>query len=411
MQNGSQVGTDMLYAGNILYYQQLAIANWGETVNWAIVPYTTAGPCNAPLTYSFTVMAEPDAGDTTVPAAVVYADLQNVTVTDPALITVPGIELNGESVQPTFDFHFGSAPSLATLRCIVMDQPQHDLPHPECCGAALTVTLPSGISTTIIFTSGGTFMPYQLLHWTGSSWEDISDLATFGAGSVTLAYTASLRASDEEFVINDGSGTLPVTLSSFNAVQTSEDYAQLAWTTQTETEMSGYYVFRSNSEDLASAERVSDLITAENNATTNTYRYVDTDVQMGQEYHYWLLSLGLNGDSQTFGPVSITITDSDPGSEVPEQIALGLHGAYPNPFNPSTTISYTLGETSAVQLDVFNFRGQHVRTLQTGNQTAGDHNVVWDGHDGQGQSVPSGMYLFRLRSNGTEYTSKAMLMK
>ena len=71
---------------------------------------------------------------------------------------------------------------------------------------------------------------------------------------------------------------------------------------------------------------------------------------------------------------------------------------YPNPGNPSTTITFTLPRTAHVTLEIYNLLGQRVRTLVDGAIDAGSHTVVWDGRDELGSSLSSGVYLYRLRA-------------
>jgi hypothetical protein len=84
---------------------------------------------------------------------------------------------------------------------------------------------------------------------------------------------------------------------------------------------------------------------------------------------------------------------------------------FPNPFNPSTTIRYTLGEETAVTLTVFNVHGREVRTLVRGTEQAGPHEAVWDGRDNHGQDVGSGLYFYLLRAGDFRNTRKMVLLK
>ncbi len=84
---------------------------------------------------------------------------------------------------------------------------------------------------------------------------------------------------------------------------------------------------------------------------------------------------------------------------------------HPNPFNPSTTISYTLPQSSPVRLQVFNLLGQPVRTLAEGEQAAGPHSVPWDGTDDQGRILSSGVYFYRLQSKNYSAVNKMLLLK
>jgi len=84
---------------------------------------------------------------------------------------------------------------------------------------------------------------------------------------------------------------------------------------------------------------------------------------------------------------------------------------YPNPFNPSTSIGFSLPERSLVKIRVFNSRGQLVRNLLDDIREKGQHTIVWDGKDGFGCSVSSGIYYIRLASGGQGATRKVMLLK
>lgn len=88
-----------------------------------------------------------------------------------------------------------------------------------------------------------------------------------------------------------------------------------------------------------------------------------------------------------------------------------LNQNYPNPFNPKTTISYQLIKNSEVYLAVYNQAGQKVRTLVQEKQGPGYQCVSWDGRDDAGQSLSSGIYLYRLQVDNKVQTRKLMLMK
>ena len=94
---------------------------------------------------------------------------------------------------------------------------------------------------------------------------------------------------------------------------------------------------------------------------------------------------------------------------IPLESYLGSN--YPNPFNPSTTIQYGLKEAGSVRINVYNSRGQLVRTLVDENKAAGTYRVVWDGKDGRNRSVSSGIYYFRMEAKGCMKTNKGILIK
>ena len=88
-----------------------------------------------------------------------------------------------------------------------------------------------------------------------------------------------------------------------------------------------------------------------------------------------------------------------------------LQQNYPNPFNPSTTIRYQLREAGAVELVVYNTLGQQVALLVNEYQAAGAHQAVWDARDQNGRSLPSGIYLYRLRSGEFVKSHKMLLAR
>jgi len=85
--------------------------------------------------------------------------------------------------------------------------------------------------------------------------------------------------------------------------------------------------------------------------------------------------------------------------------------AYPNPFNPRTTISLDLPRTAAVQLRLFDLRGRLVLTLQDGTLPAGHHDLAWNGTDGEGRGAAAGVYFYELKAGETHEVGKLMLVR
>jgi len=83
-----------------------------------------------------------------------------------------------------------------------------------------------------------------------------------------------------------------------------------------------------------------------------------------------------------------------------------LIGAYPNPFNPSTTVQYALAEFSWINLSVYNIRGQKLNTLYNGTNIPGEHSVVWNA-----SNFASGVYFISLETQGSTITQKVLLLK
>jgi hypothetical protein len=95
--------------------------------------------------------------------------------------------------------------------------------------------------------------------------------------------------------------------------------------------------------------------------------------------------------------------------EAPNGVSLA--GNYPNPFNPETDISFSLPERTQVSLVIYNILGEKVKVLANGEMDAGSHTMHWDGRDGAGNSVASGVYFYRLKTENFDKTMKMVLMK
>jgi len=84
---------------------------------------------------------------------------------------------------------------------------------------------------------------------------------------------------------------------------------------------------------------------------------------------------------------------------------------FPNPFNPTTTIAFSLAGRSHVVLAIYDVRGALVRTLVNETRTAGDYRIEWDGRNNAGSSVSSGVYFYRLVAGTFQSTKKMVLLK
>jgi hypothetical protein len=91
--------------------------------------------------------------------------------------------------------------------------------------------------------------------------------------------------------------------------------------------------------------------------------------------------------------------------------ALSLHQNYPNPFNPSTTIRYSLPKRVLVTLEIFDIAGRRIVCLVDEKQPAGPYSVQWDGRNGRGAEVSSGIYLYRLSVGKDTIQRKMVLLR
>ncbi|MDZ4182009.1 MAG: LamG-like jellyroll fold domain-containing protein [Candidatus Cloacimonadaceae bacterium] len=205
--------------------------------------------------------------------------------------------------------------------------------------------------------------------------------------------------------------TLPIELSSFNAVPHAQNYVVLHWVTQSETDVMGYYIYRNTINDISSAIRVSPLIAATNSSSQTSYQYEDSEVTPGQWY-YWLQNIDFNGGDSFHGPVICTLSDGGGGGSVPVlPLISGFEAIYPNPFNPTAKITYNVSNAANVSISIYNSRGQLAKTFNEGSKEAGQYNVLWNGLDESGSACSSGIYMFRMSAGNEVYSRKAVLMK
>ncbi len=214
-------------------------------------------------------------------------------------------------------------------------------------------------------------------------------------------------------VVNDNQ-TLPVELSSFTAVLTADMFVRIAWMTESETNHLGYNILRGSNDSVSLAQRLNASIIDEGTGLGSqvSYDFTDAEVDAGSTYYYWLESVDLGGLSTLFGPLTITVSGqpNDPGApEIPS--VTQLQTAFPNPFNPSTSLRYSLKEAGKVRLEIYNLKGQLIRRFEHEHQHPGYYQQVWDGKDAAGNNVTSGVYIYRMVTGKYSSSRKMVLSK
>ncbi|MBI9113206.1 T9SS type A sorting domain-containing protein, partial [Maridesulfovibrio ferrireducens] len=245
-----------------------------------------------------------------------------------------------------------------------------------------------------------------------AAWEDVINLGgslSWNGSKVTISGLDTFS----EFVPGIDE-TLPVTLASFNAVQTTNKFAQINWVTASENGVLGYNLFRAENDNQDQAMRVTGtMIEALNSTTGGSYSFIDDEVEMNTTYYYWLQTNDFDGTSEMFGPVTVKISDQEDHDI--EEILLGtqLFSNYPNPFNPSTTISFSVAEPQVVTIDVYNVKGQLVQRVFNSKVDTPNikQNVVWNGKDADGRNVASGIYFTIMKAGNKTFSNKAILLK
>ena len=123
-----------------------------------------------------------------------------------------------------------------------------------------------------------------------------------------------------------------------------------------------------------------------------------------------------DGELSSDDTLLITVTslgihspDQEMSTQLPEQFA--LHYNYPNPFNPTTTISYDLPEQAQVTLSIYDLLGKKIKTLVNQSQDTGNKIVMWDGTDEVGRQVSAGVYLYHIQAGHFSRTRKMLFLK
>ena len=395
---------DIAYTSDIIYTHVFSGLAWDETVSWKVVPYNGNGDFVNPEIWEFTVMSEPDNPDE-VPSEVVYTE-EVYSGSDPAIISLPAINLGEGNVNPTIDFSYSSPETNFNITILVQDQPNNPLPYPENCAASFTPNLPNNNETTLTFNFSGTFTPNILLHWNESVWEDVTTLAnaTFGVGFVTFTWTSTGRGNETFVVNNGGESPLPVSLSSFTTTY-GNGSPIINWVTQSETNNLGWNIYRSVSQNTGQMIQINfDLIPGAGTTTEPTsYIFQDEyEVIKGNTYWYFLESVDDTGETSLYGPISLFIPFSEGELDIIPGITI-LKTNYPNPFNPNTLIRFDVKNNETAILTIFNIKGQIILTEQF---ESGKHNYEWDAREHS-----SGIYFYRLESESYSEVKKMVLVK
>ncbi|MDD2332032.1 MAG: choice-of-anchor J domain-containing protein, partial [Candidatus Cloacimonetes bacterium] len=149
--------------------------------------------------------------------------------------------------------------------------------------------------------------------------------------------------------------------------------------------------------------------------------YIEAPVEWTQ-YTYDLaayddqqIRIGINcvsHDAFFFMVDDVEVTGTGAGEDdLAPVVATKLFNNYPNPFNPETTIRFSVKEASPVTIEIYNVKGQRVRTLVNETKASGNYDVTWNGKDNHGRNVSSGIYYYKMNAGKFSSTKKMILMK
>ena len=249
---------------------------------------------------------------------------------------------------------------------------------------------------------------------------DMSFGSEFEFNPASIYYCSTTTLDTDHFVItycdfgSSYSGTgivgeieddpLPVELSSFTAVY-SNGNSILDWTTQSETNNSGWNIFRCETGNYDESIRVNHQHISGAGTCSEPTNYSFTDESSLIEnttYHYWLESTSFSGITADYGPISLTIplVDEDENHNPENE---GFHiSNFPNPFSANTTfLFHTAEDGMEIEIRIYNIKGEKIKTFsnlqisQSSNQQ-----IYWGGTDENHKPVKSGIYLYRLDIDG-----------
>ncbi|MCH8012223.1 MAG: CHRD domain-containing protein [Candidatus Marinimicrobia bacterium] len=205
---------------------------------------------------------------------------------------------------------------------------------------------------------------------------------------------------DSGFSVDNLSPAVP---SGLLALITEQDAVQLTWDAPVDADFEYFRIYRSNESgfDPSGIEPYSESIGT---------LFIDTEVSIDQIYYYILSAVDSHGNESGFSEeVSATIVGIEGGEIIPSDYV--LYDAYPNPFNPSTTIKYGLPYQSDATLIIYNLMGQEIVRWDEYNLTAGYYEKTWNGTNKFGVPVVSGVYLYKFITGDFVVTRKMLLLK
>lgn len=196
-----------------------------------------------------------------------------------------------------------------------------------------------------------------------------------------------------EFFEIDGVPLLPPT--NLAVVSNPEDeFATFSWEAPVTDEITGYDVY------------LDDLTVSVGN--TSDLEWIFSDLVNGQVYTAGVKAVYDTGVS-AMSTLEFTFEGTSTGNNLVS--VTKLQGNYPNPFNPETNIAYSVKDAGNVTLEIYNIKGQLVKTLVDEAKESGAYTTTWNGTDNSRKSVSSGVYFYKMKSGNYTSTKKMILMK
>ena len=241
------------------------------------------------------------------------------------------------------------------------------------------------VSQTDIFTTAaareGVYCDELVPNANGMAFATIDDGATNPVIAVQTSNTILFTGSVSGLV--DGTNTVAEFMTAA--------MAGLSTATRNERAFVGYTIMR-NGTELASA--------------VQTTTYTDNAPLNGTNT-YEVYALYTSGNSNTVTASQDFVGADDNINNFKDEV----YGNYPNPFNPTTAIKFSLAKESNVEVVIYNIKGQKVKSLLNENRNAGPNSVVWNGTDDSEKSVGSGVYFYKIKTSSFSQINKMIMLK
>jgi|GEM_PF-985629 len=191
---------------------------------------------------------------------------------------------------------------------------------------------------------------------------------------------------------------LPVEVTSFNA-SIAKSEVNLAWQTATEVNNYGFEIERSQTSNVKSEtwEKIGFVQGHGNSNSPKNYSYTDAQLNNSTSIQYRLKQIDFDGKFEYSNSIEVVL-------QTPVSFALNQN--FPNPFNPTTVISFQVPIASKVMLKIYDIMGNEVAELVNGEKPAGNYDVIFNGHN-----LASGVYFYQLHAGSFIETKKLILMK
>jgi Secretion system C-terminal sorting domain len=266
-----------------------------------------------------------------------------------------------------------------------------------------TLTAGSAVSSSLSFSwlntnagSGLSANPGNGSAWTyGTKWVEMGGFTTAGTPNVTSNVSTSAPAGNWTIGLT---GALPVQMTSFTATLQGTS-ALLNWATATETNNTGFQIERSIEGSNVWAE-VAFINGAGTSSSQKIYSYEDKNLAPGM-YVYRIKQIDNDGTTTIYNPNALPKVDAGIST------TFQLGGNYPNPFNPSTNLQFSVPQDGYASLKVYNMLGQEVATLFSGMARAGHYIPATF----NASRLASGIYFARLQYNGKSLVQRMLMTK